>query len=116
MTNTQKPIDGWRVWYTDDRVYNSNDTDWSSLPDDGVLILCIYYDRWNRTGDVRYRLILSGDDWYFYNPDTGLFGSNTDTLSENENRYPNAIFKRGSWGTAEEFERVRNAAFDSIWD
>lgn len=109
-------VAGWRVWYTDERVFASDATDWRALPDDGVLVFVIYYDAFSGgDGSVRRRQILSGEDWYFHVPDSDLYGANSDPLDENEARYPDAVYKRGKWTDAATFERVREQARDSTW-
>lgn len=109
-------VAGWRIWYTDDRVFDSDEADWRALPDDGVLTLVIYYDEFSgRDNSVRQRLILNGQDWYFYDPGTDVFGANSDPLETNKERYPDAVFKRGKWTTRAEYERVRKRARDSTW-
>ena len=102
-------VAGWRLFYTDDRSYNSADDTWANCPDDGVLVLRIYYDAFT-DGGVRYTMTLTGDDHYFHVPDTDLFGCNNDPIDEIEARYPGAIVKRGQWTTRTEFDRVDTRA------
>lgn len=108
-------IVGWRVWYTEGRVFDSRNCQWQDLPDDGVLILYLYYDEWSGDGNVRHRQKFLGDDWYFHEPGTDLFGSNNDSLEENRERYPDAIFKRGKWTSFSEFQAVQQEAWESEW-
>lgn len=106
-------VDSWRIWYTSDRQYNSVGDDWQDLPDDGVLALVIYYDEYSADGEVQHRFVHDGEDWYFHEPGTDFFGSNQDTLEENQRRYPNCIFKRGKWVPRAEYKRVRQQAIDA---
>ena len=108
-TGTDTPVAGWRVYYTDGREYDSTETSWADLPDDGVLLLRLYYDR-HTDGGVRYTKSLSGDDHYFHVPGTALFGCNNDPIDEIEARYPGAIVKRGMWTTQDDMWRVKDAA------
>lgn len=101
---------GWRIWYTCDRHFNSEQHEWAGLPNDGVLCLKLFYEEM-ASGDERYTLLLDGDDYYFHTPDTNLFGCSNDPPEEIRERYPGAIIKRGKWTTAEEFYRVKDRAF-----
>ena len=49
----------WVAYYTDDRVYRSEDWPWQALPSTGVLVVVLI----NPTG----RTVLAGGDWYFKN-------------------------------------------------
>lgn len=53
---------GWRAWYTDGRTFSSADTDWTDLPDTGVLGVVVYLD-------PPYRKLVSGGDWYYLDSD-----------------------------------------------
>ena len=99
-------VEAWRVYYTDSREYSSAETDWAELPDDGVLLLRLYYDAFSR-GGVRYTKSLSGDDYYFHVPGTDLYGCNNDPPAEIRERYPGAVVKRGKWTTHAEMRRVQ---------
>ena len=110
-------VAGWKIWYTDDRRYSSQEVDWEDLPRDGVLYLTVYYDEWTGANEnVRYTQNYSGDDWYFHRPGTDLFGSNTDSLGENWLRYPDCIFKRGQWATKSELDRVREEVQETAFE
>lgn len=106
-------VEGWRAYYTDGRAFDSATHDWVDLPDDGLLVLVIYYDRWSGDGTVQQRMTLDGDDHYFHVPGTELFGCNNDPIEEIERRFPGAVVKRGKWTEATEFyytkERARSA-------
>lgn len=88
---------GWRAWYTDGSKYNSKDTKWKDLPDDGVVVIVLYFD--NKT-----RRIMDGSDWYFrakHESGDFIYGENNDSPEENKKRYGEDIsLKRGKW-TAE---------------
>ena len=101
------PVTAWRAYYTDDRAFASTETPWRDLPDDGVLLVRLYYDEFTRGGDVRYTKSLSGDDHYFHVPGTDLFGCNNDPIPEIRARYPGAVVKRGKWTTHAEMQRVK---------
>lgn len=108
---------GWRVYYTDSRVYTSERTNWKDLPEDGVLLLKLYYDEW-ANDRVRYTKVLSGDDYYFHVPDSDIFGCNNDPPSETVSRYDGLTkeyIKRGKWTTREEMEAVRERAQAASW-
>ena len=104
-------VAGWRTYYTEGRDFNSTDDRWADLPDDGVLVLRLYYDDFaGRDGSVRYTKSLSGDDHYFHIPGTDLFGCNNDPIDEIHDRYPGAIVKRGKWTTHAEMTAVQERA------
>jgi hypothetical protein len=104
-----RELGGWRIWLTDDRQYNSREHEWAEVPDDGVLVLKLYYDAWANP-DVRYTLVLDGDDHYFHVPETNLYGCSNDPIEEIKERYPGALVKRGMWTTAEEFYFAKQRA------
>lgn len=110
MTRTRTVI-GWRLFYTDDRHYSSAQHEWDEPPDDGTLVLKLYYEAMSGDSDERYTLLLDGDDYYFHVPDTNLYGCSNDPPEEIRERYPGAIIKRGMWTTAEEFYAVKDRAF-----
>jgi hypothetical protein len=83
---------GWKAWYADGKKYNS---DWSALPDDGVIHVAVFLSDKDRFGNYVKR-IETGHDWYFSDGDQ-LFGGNSDSLEENQRRYPHCSFKRGKW-------------------
>lgn len=87
---------GWRVWYGDDSKYDSKNTRWEDLPDDGVVVVMLYFD--NKT-----RRIMDGSDWYFrakHKSGDFIYGENSDSPEENRKRYGKGIsLKRGQWTT-----------------
>lgn len=109
-------VDGWIAYYTEDRRFTSEDTDWVDLPDDGVLHVQIFLDAYaGADNSIQYSTILSGDDWYFHVPGTDLYGSNDDTPEEIEERYPGAVCKRGKWTDPATFKAVRERAENDEW-
>lgn len=101
-----KRVVGWRAWYVGRRVFDSDATEWTGLPDDGVLIVILRFAN-------GHRQIMSGDDWYFHDAGADVWGHNSDPLEDNAARYPNASFKRGRWESFEEYERAMNEALTS---
>ena len=87
---------GWRAWYTDGSKYDSATTRWNDLPDDGVVVIVLYFD--NKT-----RRIMDGSDWYFrakHESGDFVYGENNDPSEENKKRYGEDIsLKRGQWTT-----------------
>ena len=110
MSASTRELFAWRIWYTDDRHYNSEYHEWNEIPDDGVLCLKLYYHDTAGDSGIRYTLLLDGDDHYFHVPDTNLFGSSNDPVEEIRERYPGAVIKRGKWTTAEEFYETKQSA------
>ena len=47
----------WTAYYTEGKVFHSQDTDWSALPEEGVLIVVEYQPGGRR--------IVDGGDWYW---------------------------------------------------
>jgi hypothetical protein len=90
----------WRAWYTGGRTFEGGSQDWSKLPDDGVLAVKVFFsDGFSRqcSGNDWYGLlVLSPDEWSI------IHNNNTDNLE----RYPNALWKRGMWTSETEMERV----------
>ena len=114
---TSKTVVGWRIWYTNDREYSQRDTDWSELPDDGVLALALYYDSWNHDNTIRHKMVLTGDDHYFHDPESDIYGCNNDPIDEITERYdiPTEYIKRGKWTDSETMDSVHQQARDSEW-
>jgi len=94
---------GWRAWYADGSKYNSKDTKWSDLPDDGVIVVMLYFDEKKPSGNPKRR-IMDGSDWYFqakHESGDFIYGENNDSPEENKKRYGEDIsLKKGKW-TAE---------------
>jgi len=108
---------GWRVWYADGSKCDSAATKWKDLPDDGVLIIVLYFDE-KRSDGKPLRRINSGVDWYFRvkGPKGFIYGQNNDTPEENKKRYGKDIsLKRGKWAddaTMQQAEREASGAID----
>ena len=87
---------GWRAWYADGSKYDSASTRWEGLPDDGVIVVMLYFD--NKT-----RRIMDGSDWYFrakHESGDFIYGENNDSPEENQKRYGESIsLKRGKYTT-----------------
>lgn len=90
---------GWRAWYADGSKYDSKTTNWRDLPDDGVLIIVLYFDD-KRPDGKPLRRINSGVDWYFKARGLkgSIYGLNNDTSEENKKRYgEDVLLKQGKW-------------------
>lgn len=90
---------GWRVWYAEGKKYDSVSTKWKDLPDDGVLIIVLYFDG-KRPDGKPLRRINSGVDWYFRAKGLKefIYGQNNDTPEENKKRYgADILLKQGKW-------------------
>ena len=99
---------GWKAWYTEQRKFDSRQTAWADLPDDGVLLLMLYFD--SRDGQKRpKRMIMSGNDYYFSDGDQ-LFGSSNQDPDAIRERYPTCAVKQGKWTTYPDIERVNSEA------
>ena len=101
---------GWRAWYADDSKYNSKDTKWNDLPDDGVIVIVLYFD--NKT-----RRIMDGSDWYFrarHKSGDFIYGENNDSPEENKKRYgENISLKRAKWTTEKIMYASQKEAMDA---
>ena len=100
-------IVGWKIWYTNNRVYSSHDITWHDLPDDGVLFLILYRDQTYMDSGVekRYRTRLHAYDFYGSDGDQ-MFMGNNDSLRRNKKRYPGLMFKEGIWVSDSEFQKI----------
>jgi hypothetical protein len=101
---------GWIARYDDGSVYSSKQTSFKDLPDDGVLVITVYYAGGNAEGNHR-RNTMHNSDVYFSDGDQ-LFGHNNDPIEETEARYPGRTlhFKRGRWTTAQAMKEALDAA------
>ena len=77
-------------------TYTSDKFAWTELPVDGWLGFMLYFDQ-STQGGVRYRRIMVQSDWYgmIPDPDGDLYINNNNT--DNDVRYPTAIWLRGMW-------------------
>jgi len=89
---------GWRAWYADGSKYDSASTNWRGLPEDGVIVVVLYFDD-------KTRRIMDGSSWYFqakHESGEFIYGENDDSPEENRKRYGESIsLKRGQWTTEE---------------
>lgn len=107
---------GWRVWYADESNYDSKNTSWNDLPDDGVLIIVLYFDE-NRPDGKPLRRINSGVDWYFRARGLKdfIYGQNNDSPEENKKRYgDNISLKRGKWTDEPTMHQVEKEASEAL--
>lgn len=95
----------WRAWFVGDSVISSADMDPDDLPRDRLLGVVEYLPF-----DTPKRYQHTGENWYFWwqSPDGLVIGSNSDSLEENQRRYPGAVFVRGKWTSHQEMQRVRD--------
>ena len=90
----------WRVYYTDDRTFDSDDHDWMGLPDDGVLAV------------ATPQQAVYGFDWYFVAVDIPHPIANNDPKDANRERYGATHFKRGRWVAYSEYHEAKTSAQD----
>lgn len=57
-------IVGWKAWYTQNRVFSSDETDWRDLPKTGVLAVLVFFDERSSSG-AYYKELLHGKRRYF---------------------------------------------------
>lgn len=95
---------GWKAYYADGNVYNSKDSKWGDIPDDGLVALLLFQSDVDRFGRP-IRVIRNGSDWYFSDGDQ-LFGSNSDPDYINQYRYPQCQFKRGKWVPLDKYNEL----------
>jgi hypothetical protein len=101
---------GIRTWYVGGAVYDSHTTPVADFPRDGVLVVIVYFDQEYAPG-LPYRQVMHGDDTYFYNPVTGVFGHNNDSIELTIQRYGiETIACRGMWDTPENYQAAVDAA------
>ena len=105
-------IVGWRAWYANGQVYDSVSSGWESLPDDGVLVIKLYFNTEYVPGK-RYSRAMMGSDWYFRaaGSEDFVYGSCSEKEFESlHDRYKNAVSKRGIWVEEQKMYRVADAA------
>jgi hypothetical protein len=103
----------WRAWYRGGGVFDSEETEWADLPDDGLLIVAILFNEYSRGGE-RYRRIMMGSDWCWLCELEGRWTlcEGNETKEEILERYPDAVLKRGAWTSDEELDRVRTESLE----
>ena len=102
---------GWRVWYDDGAICDSNSFAWVDLPDDGVLVKMVYYD--NGTKQIQ-----QGADYFFiatHHSGEEIHANSTKTISEIEARYESPIIKKGRWAPDGYYQKIVAAAMSSEW-
>lgn len=52
-------VAGWRLYYANGSVIDSNQSSWNDAPDDAVQILAVFYDKFDTKGR-RYRALFHG--------------------------------------------------------
>ena len=112
----------WRAWYADGGVYQSEEMDWSDLPNDGVVYVTLFYKETTPDGQATRRFMVG--EWYFRwvaLDDSVVYGHTTcsklpngELVSESVEsileRYPGAEVKRGKWVSDEMMERIHQEA------
>lgn len=100
---------GWRAWYADGSKYDSVTIEWEDLPNDGVIVVVLYFD--NKT-----RRIMDGSSWYFrarHESGDFIYGENDGSPEENKKRYGESILlKRGKWTTEKIMYALQKEAMD----
>jgi len=107
---------GWRAWYADGSKYDSKTTKWKDLPEDGVLVVVLYFDDKRPDGKL-LRRINTGGDWYFKAKglEGPIYGQNNDTPEENEKRYGESIsLKRGKWSDDATMQQAEKEASEAV--
>lgn len=104
---------GFRIWYVDGTIATGTTrADWEQLPDDGVLIVMLYYNRFDTGGDSRYRRVLMSNDHFWHAPGTmdAIFGQSDDAPHVITAKYEQAHVKRGKWTDDAHYKTVVAAA------
>jgi len=102
----------WKVWYADGSKHiGKTREEWEILPDDGILVIILYYDEFATDGITRYRRVLQGSDFYWLSSGERdhIYGqtSNIQETSEwIEQRYPDALVKAGRWVDDDTFKQI----------
>ncbi len=107
---------GWKAWYTDGSVYDSKQTIWQDLPDDGAVSVVLYFDEVDHSGKP-IRRTLEGSDYYFMAPglNDNIYGESFaqvryDVVKDIARRHPGASIKRGKWTDDETMRRISKEA------
>ena len=102
---------GWRAWFDDGSVYDSEETpEWSQVPEDAVLVRIIYYTDGTRQ-------IQQGLGYYYEAPHhsgESIFGAGSNRR-EIRRRYPGAVLKRGRWAPDDYYRAAVACALSSPW-
>lgn len=105
-------IHSWRAYYPD-AEYNSANVSWDGLPGSGVQVIVIYYHAWASDPPVgmpmRYRRLLDGDDFYYYDRTTGTMES-----TNQRNKIPKtAVYLTGLEIDDPTFQQIKHRAFNA---
>ena len=92
----------WRAWFTNDRIFDSQDVTWRELPDDGVLVVRVLADEGQQS--------IYGYDHYFH--DDKLIAGSDDEVETIINRYDvtESDIKLGKWTDYETWLTVKREA------
>jgi len=109
----------WRAWYSNERLYWSEDIDWFDLPSRGVVAIRLVIDKIYESNGSLYAHLLIGADYYFQveinkeikygmASDIAIYDGigKIDGTRLILNSYPNAVIKYGEMVADEEFEVV----------
>ena len=101
-------IIGWKIWYNDDSVYSSASNRWEDLPEEGVLIVQVYYED-------EPNLLLQGTDFYYETDEPSYeSGMNEDLIYA---AYPSAKIKKGGWIHPKvRYREILLGAIDEKWE
>ena len=111
-TKAESAVLGWRAWYTDVYVFSSDKTQWVHLPDVGIVLVMLYFDKYTDAGK-QYRAMQGGSDWYW--PHEHSLSSHSEKgkwLSPPEG-IDSALLKRGLWVSDAEYAHVQEVAMAS---
>jgi hypothetical protein len=108
---SEKQVVGWRIWYADGKCYSSAETDWAVLPDDGALIVMVYFS------DDTKRIMSGGDYYWKWVTDDGeiAYGRSDAERPPDPARYPGVVAIRGKWASDVRFSAAEEAAHRSTW-
>jgi len=115
--NDYSRVVAWKIWYADSydiKTFSSAEGSWDEAPSEGVMVVMTYLADHTTHKDAKgrtSRIQQTGGDWYFSDGDQ-LFGYNKDSREDNKKRYPQCSFKRGVWGSVEEYRRKSQMAVD----
>ena len=98
---------GFKLYYTDETVYTGIDNlveAWEAAPNTGIQVLVIYESYTSATG-YHTRHMMHGLDYYSYDGDT--------FYASNDSRATPGTILYGEWTTDEQFEELRQRAFNN---
>lgn len=116
---------GWKAWYSGGHKYSAATTTWAELPETGVLLIQLYFDKRGKNSRLPYRQTYSSDDYFWLKGDdmgalsqavVGSCRHEEMTPEKIVEKYPGAIIKRGIWVSGEEFDAaMQDAAKDRFF-